>query len=320
VSTLRAGAVAAATVASMLVLAGQAQATYPGKNGAVAWEAYQSTHFPSTNPPSDAGLDAIKAPARTLTTCDGASGVLPCLLGAPSYSPDGGTVVVSRLTPVDVFNDKGDQGRLELVNAGGGNERVPQRMTADDEHPAFLPGGETLVFDGRSIGTARPSLYTVATRGAGLRRLLTNASYPAPCANGAIAFIRNGDLYLMSSSHRSIERLTFGGAGEPSCSPDARRIAFIRRHALYTLGTDGKRLQPVGRLDGDTPALAPDGRKIAFVTGFDAAHGPGEKLVVFDFARNRAISETELVESGFDDQTGDEFQGFVAGLAWQSKR
>ena len=50
VSRLRAGAVAAATVASTLVVAGQAQATYPGKNGAIAWEAYQAQQGAGATP------------------------------------------------------------------------------------------------------------------------------------------------------------------------------------------------------------------------------------------------------------------------------
>ena len=78
-----------------------------------------------------------------------------------------------------------------LVDAAGGNERSLPRFTTDDEDPAFLPSADAIVFDGRSSATAKPDLYTVTTAGTGLKRLLTNASQPAPCSNGSIVFVRN---------------------------------------------------------------------------------------------------------------------------------
>lgn len=114
--------------------------------------------------------------------------------------------MVSRRTPTDVFNDKGTGGTLMLVDAAGASERSLPRYMSDDEHRAFMPSGGTIVFDGRASAGAKPSLYTVATGGTGLRRLSIDGAEPAPCANGTIVFVRNGDLYLLSRSRRSAKR------------------------------------------------------------------------------------------------------------------
>ena len=140
---LRAGAVAAIAVAGVLVLtgmlgfAGQAQATYPGRNGALHGEPIR-------------GQQVLARHSQLLS--------------------DAKTIVVSRRTPTDVFNDKGTGGTLMLVDAAGASERSLPRYMSDDEHRAFMPSGGTIVFDGRASAGAKPSLYTVATGGTGLRR------------------------------------------------------------------------------------------------------------------------------------------------------
>ena len=115
---------------------------------------------------------------------------------------------------------------LTIANANGRAARHLAQQTADDEQPAFLPGGQTLVFAGRSKPGAPFDLYTVTSSGTGLTQLTSSgAQQPAPCANGSIAFVHRGDVYLLTADHRTQRRLTLRGGNSPDCSPDGRWIA-----------------------------------------------------------------------------------------------
>ncbi|MGI8904627.1 MAG: TolB family protein [Solirubrobacteraceae bacterium] len=97
------------------------------------------------------------------------------------------------------------------------------------------------MFAGRPHRNAPYDLYTVTTRGRHLRRLTTfGADAPAPCADGSIAFVHRGDVYLLSANGRHrYRRLTFTGARAPSCSPDSRLIAFLSSPHRSYAGTPG---------------------------------------------------------------------------------
>lgn len=308
----RKAVVFAATVAGIVAFAAPAQATYPGKNGALAWEAYRAQ---LTNPPT--ADDKVETASTLITRCLGQDAVPPCQFGAPNYSPDGTTVVVSRRTPTDVINDKGIQGTLMLVDAAGGNERVLPRFTTDDQDPAFLPSANALLFDGRSSATAKPDLYSVTTAGTGLKQLLTNASQPAPCSNGSISFVRNKDVYLLSKRRRTVKRLTFRGGVEPSCAPNSQRVAFLRGSGLYTLGTNGKQLKPVHTAYG-RPSYSPNGRSIAYIDLTANPRGYNFDIDVVDVQGHHSKTVKANVAQNFAGDEDPELAGNVAGTAWQS--
>lgn len=103
-----------------------------------------------------------------------------------------------------------------------------------------------------TIGAVRASIrWTVAPAdGSGLRRLThTGAGQPAPCAGGAILFVRCHNLLVLSRDGRHVRRLTRGGGEQPSCAPDDRVVVFVRRGGLYT-----------------RTMFSPDGRRIAHLT------------------------------------------------------
>jgi Tol biopolymer transport system component len=85
---------------------------------------------------------------------------------------------------------------------------------------------------------------------------------------GKIAFVRNGDIYVLTGSG-TVTRLTSnGGNGQPSWSPDGSKIAFVRSGEVYAMNADGT---GVTRLTNNTftdkaPAWSPNGGKIAFVS------------------------------------------------------
>jgi Tol biopolymer transport system component len=91
---------------------------------------------------------------------------------------------------------------------------------------------------------------------------------------GRIAFVRNGEIYVMKADGSGVSRLTNNAAndGQPAWSPDGKKIAFVSNRAgndeIYVMNADGT---GVTRLTNNTtadkaPAWSPNGTKIAFVS------------------------------------------------------
>ncbi len=304
---------------AVAVQAAPASATYKGKNGELALESFAGTDN-GGGPPGPQETDTIETRARTLAVCDGSSGPLPCEFGAPSYSPDGQSVVFSRLVPTNALNDQGDQGQLEIVNSDGSDPQILPRQTADDEHPAFLPSGNAIVFDGRTTETAAPNLYTVATDGGGLFQLTsTGGSEPAPCANGTIAFVRNDNIYLLHPGGGAVRQLTRRGGGSPTCAPGSHQIAFVRGVTLYTIGSSGRHLHRVTKTSAYAPAYAPDGTELAFLTSYNALtqNGSQAALEVVNLKGRRVEPKLVVANTSFSGDSGVQDTGYASGIGWQ---
>jgi WD40 repeat protein len=313
-------AVLLATIASLVAVlpAASASAAYRGKNGELAWESFASTDDGGPPPPQE--TDAIETRSRTLAYCDGTSGPLPCEFGPPSYSPDGRSVVFSRLVPTNAVNDQGDQGQLEIVNSDGSDPRILPRETADDEHPAFLPSESGIVFDGRTSESATPNLYTVATDGGGLFQLTTaGGSEPAPCTNGTIAFVRNANIYLLHPNSGDVRQLTRSGGGSPSCAPNSHQIAFVRGDTLYTIGSAGRHLHRVTKTPASAPTYSPDGTELAFLTSYNVPSENGSQvaLKVVNLKGRPAQPKIVVANSSFSGDSGIQANGYAAGIGWQ---
>ena len=296
-----------------------ASATYKGKNGELAWESFAGTDN-GGGPPGPQETDTIETRARTLAVCNGTSRPLPCEFGAPSYSPDGQTVVFSRRVPTNALNDQGDQGQLEIVNSDGSGPRILPRQTADDEHPAFLPSDNGIVFDGRTSETAAPNLYTVATDGGGMFQLTTSGgSEPAPCTNGTIAFVRNGNIYLLHPNSGDVRQLTRSGGSSPSCAPNSHQIAFVRGVSLYTIGSSGRRLHRVTKTPAYSPTYSPDGTEIAFLTSYNVLteNGSQAALEVVNLKGRRVEPKLVVANTSFSGDSGAQNTGYASGIGWQ---
>ncbi len=155
-----------------------------------------------------------------------------------------------------------------VAGADGSSPRLLPIAIADAEHPAFMPGGQTLVFTGRT-GPGQPTnVYTASLAGTAITPLTSaGGDDPAPCPNGTIVYVYRGDLYLRSRSS-AVRRLTYRGGTLPDCSRDSRTIVFLRHGTLYTLNTTGRhlrRLSAKGAVDGQ-PAFSPAGGEVAYTT------------------------------------------------------
>lgn len=190
--------------------------------------AYLAGHPASPNAPTSLALylvDANGNDLRQLASCGDCTN--------PSWSPDGSTIALTRVT--------GQAQDLWLVNVNTGALR---RLTdcasgnaCADQSAEWSPGGQTIVFD-RSVTGHVASIYTVRPDGTHLTLI------------AAVA-----------------------GAQSPQWSPDGRNIAFQANNGIYTVNADGTQLTHLvaaGPL-ASAPSWSPDGTKLLYQSTTDAA-------------------------------------------------
>lgn len=106
---------------------------------------------------------------------------------------------------------------------------------------------------------------------------------PDVARDGTIAFVRNGDVYLVRPDGSSLRQLTAGPEIDerPLFSPDGRSLAFTRRAVekgprdLYAIGLEGGLPQPlaVSPEDDREAAFSLDGKAIVFARAVPLANG-----------------------------------------------
>jgi Tol biopolymer transport system component len=253
-----------------LALAAPAAATYPGRNGAIGYaqDSGSSDIEPQTTerhalmvqPPGDVD-------ARALLECvltDGVQSRGDCSIvhiDSLSYSPDG------RLIAFDAGT------RIGIVAAGGGPVTLLSAITADDGSPAFAPNGRQIAFTGTNDRGGTDILMRRVNGRGDVSTLRYDAEEPAWSADGALAYVRDGNVYLRSAHNRHHRFVTSGIS--PDWSPDGKRLVVVRPRPnlvfaapfgrVYTVRPNGRGLRFVG---GSTyaghPVWSPDGRWIAY--------------------------------------------------------
>ena len=197
-----------------------AAATFPGKNGRIAFILGPDVY--SMKP--DGG------DVRQLTNLGPDSGAF-----WESWSPDGKQIVFAEFRPPDFL------GQLWLMNSDGGNQHLLlSEADFDDERPSFTPDGRAVIFTRCRLDLADTcALYQIDVSGGGLTAITNfelgivdlDGKYSA---DGTLAFIsvaRNGifcAIYLGGDSPSGPSRITPAAlwAHQSDWSPDGKKLAF----------------------------------------------------------------------------------------------
>ena len=212
-----------------------------------------SRHTPRCIPPRTLGVWAIlyRAAAEWRAAVKGRSVELISAANgmSPAWSPDGAQIAF--------LSNRAEGWDLYVVDAAGGEpRRLTSGATADD--PAWHPDGRTIAVERRG------GIELVHTEGGTRSRLVERGAQPAWAADGRLAFVRGGDLWLRSVNGE--ESLLLVDAARPAWSLDGRRIAVARLRGITMLDLDsGETSQLTDQAGDDAPSWGPSGGNIAFV-------------------------------------------------------
>lgn len=265
---------AATTSIGIVAVASPASATFPGRNGRIAFSTDQGDRSQIfTVTPNGSGL-------KQLTHVPQGSAA-----SAPNWSPDGGTIVFT----ID--------GQMWVMNGDGTGKRQLTDQSGFENHtPTWSPDGRRILFShcGLPFGfVAYCDIDVVNSDGTGMRKLLggnwmnNNAHYSPDGRHIVFDSNRGGflsALWLMDADGGNLKRLTKPAleADFPGWSPDGSHIIFIdfccrSRSNVWTVRPDGRGLKqlthfPTGHQGG--PAYySPDGKRIVLIA--DLAYPDG---------------------------------------------
>jgi Tol biopolymer transport system component len=256
-------------LAALAVLAPAAQATYGGRNGAIAFAQRTSTGDsvePSVEHTRLATRHVFGTKDRVLVDCQ-------LTAGAPSGGDCSGTSYrspsYSRLG-VKIAFDAGT--RIGVMAADGSGLTLLPGVTADDGSPVFSPDGASVAFTGTNTrGTT--DLYVRRLSGGAANLIVNDAGEPTWSSRNVIAYVRSGNVYVArpGGGHR---RFVTSGVS-PDWSPDGRRLLLVRPLAtltfdapigrMYEVDPHGHGLRRIGPADDASRAVwSPDGRWLAW--------------------------------------------------------
>jgi Tol biopolymer transport system component len=130
--------------------------------------------------------------------------------------------------------------------------------------PAWDPTGNNLVFEALDSAGKR-NLYISSADVLSQRQLtFAGGSQAAWSLNDRIAFVRNGNIYVIEAGGGHPERVTGKGGAQPNWSPYASQIAFVRARNIYRVHQDSSGLRKLTGKGGYEPAWSPDGKRVLF--------------------------------------------------------
>ncbi len=268
------GGVLAVAAAALLLVPTAAQASFPGRNGRIAYTQLDSAYHSQIRTVGPNG-----GRVRTLTPARGSA-------SDPAFSANGKWIAYSdfklhRASATDIYRMRS-------------NGRHKRRLTGDRHHghlpavqedsPVFSPNGKWIAFVRRT--SHGPTIFKMKRNGHHVRRLSRgrrrNDTGPSWSPNGRwIAFTRTNkrgktQIYRMRPNGKHAHRVTAGVA--PSWSPNGRRIAYHRypphnafsRREIFTVRPNGhgrRQITHLGSVDALYPSFSPGGHWITFVRG-----------------------------------------------------
>lgn len=262
-------------IAATASLAGSAvaQASFPGRNGLIAFDVFKVSFAPiGEEDEDDQRIRLINPRTKRVVQsklCDFGR-AFGCREGLPAFAPSGRSLAFRRTTgdPEAPPDENGPAFPTVTVARSDGSKA--RGIYANGGGMAWSPTGARLVFQGRRGNR----LVTVRWDGSGLRRL-PNGNSPDWSSRNQIVFQREHpgfaagvDLYAMRAGGKRVRRLTYNRRSiSPSWSPNGQRIAYYSgraRDGIYTMAADGSGKRLIMRR-GYEPTWSPDGKEIAFL-------------------------------------------------------
>ncbi len=208
----------------------------------------------------------------------------PSVDDSPALSPDGNQVVFlsARNDPNPHFPNL--KYEIYLINSDGSNLRRLTYTEETEDHPAWSPDGEWIVFDADYDNDSFFEIYKIRSDGSSLIRLTTNqandqfADWSPDGEKIAFASDRNGgwDLFVMNTDGSDQQSITSETTWElfPAWSPDGNQISFTglipnsRNTDVFLIDSNGENLRQLTNYSGfdENPAWTPDGTQITFQT------------------------------------------------------
>lgn len=154
----------------------------------------------------------------------------------PVWSPDGSKIAFSSIRVGD-----GNK-KIYIMNADGSNQtRITSGYYETYEHPSWSPDGTKIVCTHYQMGR---QLYVVVSDG-------SNQAYPITSTGDywestwspdedKIAFVSNGNIYLINSDGSNRINLTSNGGISPAWSPDGAKIVYLGTNdTIWSMNADG---------------------------------------------------------------------------------
>src|SRR5215216_5022928 len=142
-----AAAMAVACLVALLTVSEKAEATFPGKNGRIAYSSYgggKDFEIYTINPDGSGKTQLTHNDTDELDL---------------AYSPDGKKIVYS--------GQDGPKGDLEIytINASGGDKFQVTHNDVDEEWPTYSPSGKRIAYTELALNEPGPNIYSVKAGG-----------------------------------------------------------------------------------------------------------------------------------------------------------
>jgi Tol biopolymer transport system component len=286
------------TTVAGLWLAPAATASFPGRNGRLAW----TGNFGGCSEIRVFSRDLSREERSVASSCSGG-------LSAPAFSPNGRRLLFA--------SSESERGRLLTVGLDG---RTPRRLPLRGFNPTWSPDGRHVAY---TEGPGGGRLWRARRDGTHRKRLLRRAAEPrwSP-KRGQLAYLTYPDdggaeLHLANSfTGRRLRTLSSSAWLFFDFSPDGERVVYSQPFdtpyedpcGLYTVPTDGHG-EPVklpgGPCGAESVAWSPDGSLIAFVTSrLDEDEQPWEELWTIPAEGGRAKLAYSTDEGNIDESVG----------------